>query len=252
MPYLPYLYEFSPLYLAQAALTVWMLVDANRRGAEYYWFWLILAFQPFGAWAYFFSYKWRDFGGGNAPAWLSGLFTRRPSMDELRHRAERFGTVATHLELGERLVEVGEFAEAVPHIGVMLAREPDHCQALFLMAEAERGLGHPEQSIALLQKLLNRQPAWGNYRAWRSLIETQERHGDLPGAIASCRGLLRLCPTLECCCLLAAHLIESGDKVAAAEALEQGLDDYRYLRGPQRRRQSRWATKANQLLKQLE
>src|SRR5262245_49125561 len=39
--------EFSPLYLAQAGLTIWMLIDASRRGVEFYWFWIILFFQPF-------------------------------------------------------------------------------------------------------------------------------------------------------------------------------------------------------------
>ena len=51
--HLPYLFEFSPLYLLQAALTIWMLVDAHRRGVEFFWFWVILFFQPFGAWVYF-------------------------------------------------------------------------------------------------------------------------------------------------------------------------------------------------------
>ena len=125
MPYLPFL-ETS-LYLLQAAMTVWMLVDANRRGVEYYWFWLILIFQPFGAWAYFFLYKAKDFKSG--PSWLTGLFHQRPSLQELRHRAERLPTIAIRLELGTRLVEVGEFAEALPHLEAVLAREPEHCQA---------------------------------------------------------------------------------------------------------------------------
>ena len=60
MFHLPFLYELSPLYLAQAGLTIWMLMDANRRGVEGYWFWLILGFQPIGAWAYFFAYKVKD------------------------------------------------------------------------------------------------------------------------------------------------------------------------------------------------
>ena len=43
MLYHPYFYELSPLYVVQVALTIWMLVDANRRGVEQYWFWVILA-----------------------------------------------------------------------------------------------------------------------------------------------------------------------------------------------------------------
>src|ERR671924_401471 len=66
MVHLPYLFELSPLYLAQAALTIWMLVDANRRGVDFYWFWVILVFQPFGPWAYFFLYKLKDLQRGSS------------------------------------------------------------------------------------------------------------------------------------------------------------------------------------------
>jgi len=115
MPYIPYLFEWSPLYFVQAALTIWMLVDANRRGVDYYWFLIILAFQPLGPWVYFFLYKVKDFRGGRG--WPAGLLQRRASLEELRHRAERLPTAANRLELGERLVETGMFAEAVPHLG---------------------------------------------------------------------------------------------------------------------------------------
>src|SRR5262249_1883011 len=93
MPYIPYLYEFAPLTLAQVALTIWMLVDANRRGVEYHWFWIILIFQPIGAWAYFFLYKVKDFQ--DRPGWLGNLFQRRASLAELRHRAEQSPTPAS-------------------------------------------------------------------------------------------------------------------------------------------------------------
>ena len=50
-------YESTPLFFAQAALTIWMLVDASRRRVEFYWYWLILFLQPIGAWAYFVMFK---------------------------------------------------------------------------------------------------------------------------------------------------------------------------------------------------
>src|SRR5437763_1805548 len=93
MPYYTELYYgLSPLViLVQVAMTVWMLVDASRRGVEFYWFWIIIGAQPFGPWAYFFVYKIKEFQGGAAGfrdtsgnahtgGWLAGLFHRRPSM----------------------------------------------------------------------------------------------------------------------------------------------------------------------------
>src|SRR5260370_10427105 len=123
--------EWSLLYLAQAALTVWMLVDINRRGVEYYWFWIVLVFQPFGPWVYFLLYKVKDFRSGQG--WLAGLFHQRPSLRELRHRVERLPTVASRLELGERLVEEEEYAEAPGHVAVVLERQPEHFKALFAL-----------------------------------------------------------------------------------------------------------------------
>ncbi len=245
----PFLYELSPLYLAQAALTVWMLVDACRRGVDYYWYFLILAFQPFGVWAYFFLYKAKDFHTEHG--WLTSLFHRRPSMPELRHRAERSATLASRLELAERLAEASEYVEALPHLEAVLAREADHCQALFLLARSQRGLGHPEQAIPLLQKLIARHLSWRNYRAWHTLIEVRCEANDLAGALASCRELARVAPSLEHKCLLAEHLLKTGEKVEAGKVVEQGLEDYGYLTGPSRRRDRRWVGKAKQLLKQI-
>jgi hypothetical protein len=249
MPFNAFLYELSPFYLVQAALTLWMLVDAHRRGVDYYWYWIILVFQPLGAWAYFFIYKAKDLHGDYG--WLTSFFHRPPSLQELRHRAERSATLASRLELAERLTEAGEHAEARSHLEAVLAREPDHCQALFLLAGCHRGLAHPEQAVPLLQRLIARHPSWRDYQAWQTLIEVRRETGDMAGAIASCRDLARASPRLEHKCLLAEHLLKTGEKVEAGKVVEQGLDDYHYLTGPSRRRDRRWVGKAKQLLKEI-
>jgi hypothetical protein len=248
MPYFPYLYEFSPLYLAQAALTIWMLVDASRRGVEYYWFWIILVFQPIGPWAYFFLYKFRDFSQGRT--WLAGLFHRRPSLDEVRYRTEQAPTLANRLELAGRLCEIGDHAEAVPNLEAVLAREPTHCQALFLLGQAHRHLGQPGQAVPLLRKLVGHHPAWNDYAAWHALVAVCRESGDLTGAVTHCRELARTAPNLEHRCLLAEHLLATGEKGEARKVVQQGLDGYRYLTGPSRRRDRPWVGKAKQLLRE--
>jgi hypothetical protein len=225
----PLISELSPLWLAQAALTIWMLVDANRRGVDYYWFWIILIFQPLGPWTYFLLYKARELRVGHGR--LAGLFQRPASLAELRHRVERLPTVAGRLELSERLVETGECAEAVPHLEAVLAHEPGHCQALFLMAACRRALGHPDQAVPLLEKVVARHPSWREYEAWQTLVQVRTE-------------------ALEHRCLLAEHLLAAGEKNEARQVVEQGLDEYRYLSGHSRRRDRRWVGKAKQLLSQ--
>jgi len=253
MPYLPYLYELSPLYLLQAAMTIWMLTDANKRGVDRSWFWIILAFQPFGAWAYFFIYKAKDIQGGSGIFGnLGNLFHRPPSLAELRHRVEQLPTVANQLDLGERLVETGAPAEALPYLQAVLAREPNHCQCLFLAAQCHRHLGHAQEAVPLLQTIISRNPSWSDYEAWRMLIDVNDQLGDRAAALERSRELARVAPNLQHKCLLAEHLLDTGDKGEARRIVERGLEDYRYLSGPSRRRDGRWVGKAKQLLKQID
>jgi len=112
-------------------------------------------------------------------------------------------------------------------------------------------LGHPEDAVPLLQKLVARHVSWRDYQAWHTLIEVRREAGDLDGALTSCRDLARAAPSLEHKCLLAEHLLITGEKGEAGKVVEQGLEDYRYLSGPSRRRDRRWVGRAKQLLKQV-
>jgi hypothetical protein len=245
----PYLYELSPLYLAQVALTVWMLIDANRRGVDSYWLWIILIFQPVGAWAYFFVYKVKDFSRGGG--WLAGLFSRRPSLEELRYRAAQAPTVVGRLELAERLIEAGEHQEAQPHLEAVLAREPDHGTALFALAECHRQADRPAQAVPLLLKLIAVRPNWRDNLAWHTLIETHQDAGEHQEAAAQARKLAQLAPSLEHKCLLARCLAEGGDPAEARRVIEEALEEHRFSQNPSRD-DRRWAGRAKQLLAELE
>ncbi|HEY1379128.1 MAG TPA: tetratricopeptide repeat protein [Gemmataceae bacterium] len=245
---LPFLFESTPLLVLQLGLTLWMLVDASHRRVEAYWYWIILIFQPLGAWAYFLVYKARDLRGGAGR--LAGLLHRPPSLAELRHRAEHAPTVASRLELAERLVALGEFAEAVPLVEAVLAREPEHNRAAVLLARCRRGLGRPAEAVPLLKGVVARQPGWGEYAAWYLLIDCCREAEDPFGAVAGCRELAKAAPSLEHTCLLAEHLLAAGEPAAAKKAVEEALADYQYSTGQSRRRDRRWVGRAKRLLKQ--
>lgn len=240
-----YLHEYPLLALAQSGFTIWMLVDANRRRAEQYWFWVILFFQPLGSWAYFLTHKLGDFSV--AGGW--SLFHRRPSLDELRYQVQQTPTLTSYLALAERLVETGEHEEAAKYLELALAREPDHCQVLYLLAVSHAELGRPGQAIPLLERIIQRDRAWSDYSAWRLLVEARSQADDRPGALAACRELVRLSPTLRHRCLLAEHLLDAGHAVEARELLEQSLVDHRYAPAPLRRRNRSWASEARRLQK---
>jgi hypothetical protein len=235
------------LYAAQIAFTIWMVVDAYRRQADYFWYWVILLLQPVGAWAYFFAVKAGDFHGLNFKGWSP--FQRRTSLEELRYRANQVPTLANHLALAQRLMEQGEHGEARSHLEK--AMEPEHCQVLYSLAVCSAEEGHPQQAVPLLERIVARDRCWSDYAAWRLLITTRTETGDRAGALAACRELVRLAPTLQHRCLLAEHLLDGGLTDEADRLLQQSLEDYHYAPGPIRRRNRRWANQAKRLYKQV-
>ena len=242
---------FYVLSLLQAALTVWMVVDAGRRRVEVFWFWLIVVFQPFGAWAYFFLHKLPELRAGGGKG-LSGLFRRRVPLDELRYKAEHVPTLVNRVALAERLMEDGENGEALPLLEAARKAEPDHAPVLYALALCQARLNRPDEARPLLDRLLTRDPRWRNYLGWHLLIAVQRHRGDQAGVLAACRELARLAPTLQNQCVLAQNLLEQGQTIEARELLDRSLRDHDYAPGPIRRRNSRWAAEARRLLKTAE
>ncbi len=258
MPFFHQLFEGHPYYavfaVLQGALTVWLLLDCRNRGQDQTWFWVILWFQPFGAWAYFVVVKLGDFRGRQAfqgGSWLASLFERRASLDELRYQAEHVPTLTNQFALAQRLMEQGAHEEAIPFLEAGLKTEPDHGQLLYSLALSRVRLGHADQAIPSLERLVARDPRWHNYDAWRLLIEARAARGDGPGALEGCRELRRLAPTLENHCLLGEHLLAQGRAEEARLLLERSLRDHDFAPGPIRRRNRPWASQARRLLKSI-
>jgi hypothetical protein len=240
-----------PLLVALlAAFTVWMALDAwFRDDVEPAWFWVIVALPVAGAFVYCLSIKLTDLlKSGRLAAWFSG----RPSLDELRYRAENTPTLVNHFNLAVRLMEQGDHAEALPHLEAAQKMEPEHGKVLFVLARCHKETGQPERAVPLLEELLARDPRWGNYMGWRLLIDSCAAAGDEAGAIKGCRELARLAATMETTCVLAQHLLRVRQVDEARTVLERAVRDYDFAPGPVRRRNRRWAREARRLLKEAE
>jgi hypothetical protein len=248
------LYEIFYLYplfsLLQTAFMIWMLVDAYRRGAEWFWFLIILMVPGVGAWVYLFAVKLPsgDFRNLN----VGGMVRRGPPLDHLRDLVEQTPTLTNHLNLAQRLIDNRNYTEAVPHLEAVLKSEPDHGMALNCLASCYHELQRPAEAIPVLKKLLGRDNTWGNYVGWRLLTDVQGETGDETGALESSRELARLSPTLQNRCLLAGRLLDQGQKIEARTLLERALRDHEYAPGHVRRRNGRWVAEARRLFKQID
>jgi len=232
-------------YAIQLAFTLWMLLDAYRR-QHMYWFWFVLFVPIVGPVSYFLFIKVRYWQARLSDWWASRI---PPSLEMLRYEAEQAPTLAHDLALAEALIGRKRHGEAIPHLQAALEREPEHCQVLYLLAFCRTEQGHPEQALPLLQTVIDRDRHWSGYAAWRLLITARGQNGESLEALAACRELVRLAPTLQYQCLLAERLLVEGLTDDAHKLLEESLDAYQFSPGPLRRRNRRWARQARRLLK---
>jgi hypothetical protein len=238
------------LSLLQLAFTVWMVLDAYKRRVEPFWYWVVLLFQPIGAWVYFFAVKFRTLRLPRTR--LASFRGRKLSLDELRYRVERTPTLANRLALAQRLIDKGAHAEAIPHLEAVLAVEPDYCVALHALAECRLATGAAVEAVSPLEKLIRRDPRWEDYRAWRTLIDVHRTCSQPADALTASRELAKRQPNLENKCLLAEHLLDNGRPAEAVPLLDEALEDHRYTTWGARWRNRYWARAARRLLSEAE
>ena len=244
-----FLFENHYLLVAQSIFTICMLADAYRRRVEWFWYLLILAAQPIGAWAYFAIVV---LGSMRNPLRSRRDWTwkRRASLAELRYRAERSPTVVNHFTLAEFLMEKRQFDAALPHLRAAIDLDPEYCPAQYALAVCHHQRGESAAAVQPLEKIIARDRKWSNYRAWRLLIEVRTSQEDSAGALAACRELTKMMPTFQYKCRLAELLVTNGHNEEAAKLMEQSLEDYRFEPFGVRLRDRRWAKQAHQLWQQ--
>jgi hypothetical protein len=236
------------LSVLQLLFTIWMAVDVYRRGAEPFWYWVILFIPGIGAWVYFFAVVAPNLGSMPSFGWL---LQRKVSLEELRYRAEQTPTLANNLALGQRLIARGEIAEALPVLEAAHKVEPEHGSVLFALAQCHVRQNQCDQAAAFLSRIIKRDPRWSDYEAWRLLIEANLDAGRHDAALETARELVKIAPTLRHKCILGEILIDQSYKGEARALLDQALDDHAFTPAAFRRHNRVWARQAGKLLKRI-
>jgi hypothetical protein len=239
------------IFYAQLAFTAGMLIHAYRTGAESFWYFVIFLLQPIGAWAYFFAVFLRGFSFGRGIS-TGPLWERKLSLAELRFRVEQAPTVNNRIALAERLMEKGDHPAAIPLLEAVLAVDQIHGGAMHDLALCHLACDKPTDAVAMLERLLQRDPRWAYYRAWPTLIDAHLACGNPSEALKACRQLERMVPTLEHKCLLAEHLLANKLSAEAIHVLDLALEEQSFAPFGKRLKNWRWARRAQQLLKEAE
>jgi hypothetical protein len=111
------------LYLLGTFLTVWMAVDAVRRGRSFYWLWIMILFNPLGAVIYFFA-EYLD--GSPLARWTRQALPGVTAADLRRAEADvnRLDNAATWLAYATALRARGQHAKAVEAAQKAVDRAP--------------------------------------------------------------------------------------------------------------------------------
>lgn len=239
----------SLFYYLAIAFHVWMIVDAVRRRAQFYWF-LIIVFLPFGSLVYFFMVKLRDVRGTpaltpkpQAPA--------RASLPELRQLALEIPSFHNRINLADALEEQEMYVEAEPLYRQILAREPENKPALHGLARCLLGLGRPAEACEKLAELMNQDSGFRDYSAALDYAEALWQSNQGQDAVDLLRGLVRVSSRVNHRVALAHYLsLHSGPEAARAE-LEAALREYQDLPAFAQKRDRKWADRAQKMLREL-
>jgi hypothetical protein len=227
---------------------LWMLVDAVRRRADYYWFLVILL--PFGEWIYFFSVKIKDPEFDKLRAFFNPP-RKKETLEALRCRVAESPSALNRLRLAQALHDNGEFEPACEHFAQVRRQMPDDREALYGWARCRAELGDVPGAIVALEELIEREPAYADYEPWAHLATQLRRAGQLELALNELGRLWKMAPRLNHALLYAHFLAEAGQVERARALLAEALQSFRTSPRFAQQRQWQWASPARELLRSL-
>lgn len=235
------------LFLLQTAFSIWMVVDAIKRGSPFYWY--IIIMFPFGEWVYFFTVKIND------PAFkrfFGGFLTRPPNLQQLRYEASTTPSVLNRIWLAQALHDSGEHGEASELFEEILEQTPDDKVALLGLAQCCVGQGDSKRAIATLEKLIEIDFAADSYSVAVQLAGLLWRGGRREDSVALLRRVVKKNPAMSHMIDLARCLSETDRREEARGLLQQALDDFENSPKFVKRNDRAYVKTARTLLKQLE
>jgi tetratricopeptide (TPR) repeat protein len=238
-----------PLYLLASVFTIWMAVEAVRRGDARSWLWVILVFGPMGAAVYFFS----EYLGAGGLARIS-FRPRKVTADDLR-RAEadvrRLDNASSWTEYASLLRARKDFQRAAEAASRAVERAPQSQDARYELGLAHLGGKRFREAAAELQQVVARDRCYDTDNALFALSKAQREAGEIEAARQSLLELSERRARPEILYDLATVQGLLGDREGAARSLQRIVDEAELVPGYLQRDIRPWVRKARQGLKRL-
>jgi hypothetical protein len=170
----------GPLYIIGSLFTLWMAVDAVRRGRAGSWLWIMLVFNPLGAVVYFFA----EYAHSGMLRW-PGQHLRSVTAADLRYaeaEVHRLGNAANWLTYASALRARKQYAKAVEAAQNAVDRDASNVDAQYELARALFDARRPVEAEAPLGRVLACDRSFDHEHALYLLSQAQLAKNDGPAA----------------------------------------------------------------------
>lgn len=228
--------------------TLWMAVEAVRRGQAQSWLWIILLFGPIGAAVYFFSELMPGLRFG------SGFTTRKVNADDERRAladVKRLDSCAAWAHYAGVLRARGQAAKAAQAAERALEKDAASSEAHYERGLALLASNRHGDAVPHLRAVVDRDSGYQSGDALFALGQAQEGSGDLQGARASLEALAVNYGRPEILFLLARVQGLVGDREAALKSLKRIVDEAEYVPDYLQRDVRPWVKKAKKAIARL-
>jgi hypothetical protein len=238
---------FAAFGAAGMLFTVWMAVEAVRRGQTQSWLWIILFFGPIGAAIYFFSELMPVHVGGSAGP-------RKPSHDDERRAladVKRLDNAAAWSSYAGVLRARGQFSKAADAGAQALRRDPTSIDARHELGMALLLCSRAGEAVEHLRSVVAGDRSYQSGDALFALAQAQEGAGDVAGARQSLEALTTTSGRPEVLFRLARVQGLTGDRAAAVRSLKRIIDEAEYVPDYLQRDVKPWVKKARKAIEKL-
>jgi hypothetical protein len=230
---------------ASMAFKIWMLVDAARRSADVYWYFII--FMPFGDVVYFFVVKIQD---EEYQRVTRKIFPNSPALNKLRHEFKQTPSTMNRLALAQALLDRGKYAESLEHFHEVLKADPANKVAQFGAGSAAVALKQDNEAIGYLEQLVKADSSFADFAGSGLLAEIYWRSGQRERATEFLEQMVKKSSRLKNKLTLAKFYIELGHGSDAKKLLQEALDDYKHAPKFIKRLDRRYSWQSRRVLRQ--
>jgi hypothetical protein len=240
----------SFLYYLAIAFWIWMIIDAIRRQAPFYWF-LLLVLIPVTSLVYFALVKVKDYDFGR----LTGAVAKQSAgvdLSKLEEAAAESPSVVNKLALADALGAQERHEQAIPIYREILTRNAEDKHALHGLARSLLISGQPAAAAEQYEQLLAIDRAYGDYEAALDYAEALWQAGRAQETIELLTGMASVSRYINHRLALAHYLSEHGDKQRAREVLGEALEEYEQSPEFVKQRDKSWAQRVRKMLASVE